>query len=54
MVTYDRNGILMVRATGIGVSLGTKDYLQKLQFSGWLWKFHRRRFSARPIFAARP
>lgn len=38
LVTYERNGILMVRATGIGVSLGTKDYLHKLQFSGWLWK----------------
>jgi hypothetical protein len=38
MVTYERNGILMVRATGVGVSLGTIDYLQKLQFSGWLWK----------------
>jgi len=37
-VTYDRNGILMVRANGIGISVGTKDYLHQLKFSGWLWK----------------
>jgi hypothetical protein len=46
MVTYDRNGILMVRATGIGVSLGTKDYLQKLQFRAGFGNSPRRRFSA--------
>lgn len=35
---YPINGILMVRANGRGISLGTLEYLQKLQFEGWLWK----------------
>ncbi len=35
---YDRNSILMVRATGLGVSLGTLEYLQSLGLSGWVWK----------------
>lgn len=39
LVTYDRNGILMVHATGIGVSASTKDYLIKhvLNVNGWHW-----------------
>jgi hypothetical protein len=36
--THDRNGILMVRATGEGVSLGTEEYLQQIKLKGWLWK----------------
>ena len=36
--TYEHNGILIVRANGRGVSLGTQQYLEKLPLSGWLWK----------------
>jgi hypothetical protein len=36
--TYQQNGILMVRANGKGISVGTKEYLEKLHLSGWLWK----------------
>jgi hypothetical protein len=36
--TFQQNGILMVRANGKGISVGTKEYLEKLQLSGWLWK----------------
>jgi hypothetical protein len=36
--TYERNGILMVRATGEGISVSTEDYLRKVKLSGWLWK----------------
>lgn len=50
MVTYERNGILMVRATGIGVSLGTMDYLQRLRFSGWLWKIPARAVFPQGLF----
>jgi len=35
---YERNGILMVRATGLGVSLSTLEYLQSLGMTGWVWK----------------
>ena len=36
--TYERNGILMVRANGKGISVGTLAYLKLLRISGWLWK----------------
>ena len=36
--TYERNGILMVRANGKGMSVGTLAYLKLLRISGWLWK----------------
>ena len=40
----------MVRATGIGVSLGTMDYLQRLRFSGWLWKIPARAVFPQGLF----
>jgi hypothetical protein len=36
--TYERNGIMMVRATGEGVSVGTEDYVKQIKLKGWLWK----------------
>jgi hypothetical protein len=36
--TYERNGILMVRATGEGISVSTEDYLKQVKLRGWLWK----------------
>jgi hypothetical protein len=36
--TYERNGLMMVRANGRGVSIGTEQYLSALNVTGWLWK----------------
>ena len=36
--TYDHNHILMVRANGLGISLGAERYFNKMRISGWLWR----------------
>ena len=35
---YDRNGIVMVRANGKGISLFTEDEIRRTRFEGWAWK----------------
>ena len=41
VITYERNRILRVRATGIGISLLNEARLEKLHPIGWLWKIPR-------------
>jgi hypothetical protein len=41
--TYERNGILMVRVTGEGISVSTEDHLKQVKLRGWRWKFRRQR-----------
>lgn len=36
--TTELNGILMVIANGKGISLSTKDRIEKTPMSGWVWK----------------
>lgn len=39
--TIELNGILMVISNGKGVSLFTKDRIEKTPMSGWVWKIPR-------------
>ncbi len=39
--TIEVNGITMVVANGKGISLSTKERLDKTQMSGWVWKIAR-------------
>lgn len=39
--TIDMNGITMVISNGKGISLTTKERLEKAQMSGWVWKIAR-------------
>ncbi len=40
ILTYDRNGVEMVRATGVGISLSNTAHLRKREgfLKGWLWR----------------
>ena len=39
--TMELNGILMVVSNGKGVSLSTKERIEKTPMSGWVWKITR-------------
>ena len=39
--TTELNGILMVISNGKGVSLSTKERIDKTPMSGWVWKIAR-------------
>ncbi len=39
--TIEVNGILIVISNGKGISLSTKDRIDKTIMSGWVWKIHR-------------
>lgn len=39
--TMEINGITVVIANGKGISLFTKDRIDKVQMSGWVWKISR-------------
>ena len=37
--TYERNGVVMVRADGFGISLGTEQSIERMNWhNAWLWK----------------
>jgi hypothetical protein len=37
--TYQRNGVVMVRADGVGISLGTEARIERMNWrNAWLWK----------------
>jgi hypothetical protein len=37
--TYERNGVVMVRADGFGISLGTEQRIERMNWhNAWLWK----------------
>ena len=38
---YERNGSLMVRANGKGISLFTEEEIQQTRFEGWAWRIPR-------------
>lgn len=39
--TYEVNGVLMVRANNLGVSVYTEDRVKKSGLSGWAWRIKR-------------